>query len=129
MSAARLTFLAKGVIFSMGIWLVVPLMLMAATNELISLFISLELVNLSMYSLVGFLKNDRSTEAALKYLLLSGVASAVLLFGTIFILANPDYLNTTTSFFSRLFETLGEWLRDWVPTGPGNGQSPFVPAT
>jgi NADH-quinone oxidoreductase subunit N len=54
---------------------------MAATNELISLFISLELVNLSMYARVGFLKNDRSTEAALKYLLLSGVASAVLLFG------------------------------------------------
>jgi hypothetical protein len=44
--------------------------------------------------------------------------AAMLLFGTIFILANPDYLDTTTSLFSRLFETLGEWLRDWVPTGP-----------
>lgn len=57
------------------------MMLMAATTELISLFLALELVNLSLYALVGFLKDDRSTEASLKYLLLSSVASAVLLFG------------------------------------------------
>ncbi len=57
------------------------MMLMAATTELISLFISLELVNLSLYVLVGFLKDGKSTEASLKYLLLSSVASAVLLFG------------------------------------------------
>jgi len=57
------------------------MMLMASTTELISLFVSLELVNLSLYSLVGFLKDAKSTEASLKYLLLSAVASAVLLFG------------------------------------------------
>jgi NADH-quinone oxidoreductase subunit N len=57
------------------------MMLMAATTELISLFLSLELVNLSLYCLVGFLKDNKSTEASLKYLLLSSVASAVLLFG------------------------------------------------
>jgi NADH-quinone oxidoreductase subunit N len=57
------------------------MMLMASTTELISLFVSLELVNLSLYALVGFLKDERSSEASLKYLLLSAVASAVLLFG------------------------------------------------
>ncbi len=57
------------------------MMLMASTTELISLFVSLELVNLSLYVLVGFLKDGKSTEASLKYLLLSAVASAVLLFG------------------------------------------------
>jgi len=57
------------------------MMLMASTTELITLFISLELVNLSLYALVGFLKDGKSTEASLKYLLLSAVASAVLLFG------------------------------------------------
>ena len=55
------------------------MMLMASTTELISLFISLELVNLSLYALVGFLKDAKSTEASLKYLLLSAIASAVLL--------------------------------------------------
>jgi NADH-quinone oxidoreductase subunit N len=55
--------------------------LMASTTELISLFVSLELVNLSLYALVGFLKDEKSGEASLKYLLLSAVASAILLFG------------------------------------------------
>jgi len=57
------------------------MMLMASSTELITLFISLELVNLSLYALVGFLKDTKSTEASLKYLLLSAIASAVLLFG------------------------------------------------
>ncbi len=57
------------------------MMLMASTTDLISLFVSLELVNLSLYALVSFLKDARSTEASLKYLLLSAIASAVLLFG------------------------------------------------
>ncbi len=57
------------------------MMLMASATELISLFVSLELVNLSLYALVGFMKDSRSAEASLKYLLLSAIASAVLLFG------------------------------------------------
>jgi NADH-quinone oxidoreductase subunit N len=60
---------------------VLGMMLMAATGELISIFISLELVSISLYALVGFLKDSKSTEASLKYLLLGAVASAVLLFG------------------------------------------------
>ncbi|MFH1087844.1 MAG: NADH-quinone oxidoreductase subunit N, partial [Chloroflexota bacterium] len=49
--------------------------------ELISVYVSLELTSISLYALVGFLKDARSTEASLKYLLLGAVASAVLLFG------------------------------------------------
>ena len=57
------------------------MLLMAATAELISLYIALELASISLYALVGFLKDKKSTEAALKYLLLGAMASAVLLFG------------------------------------------------
>jgi NADH-quinone oxidoreductase subunit N len=57
------------------------MILMAATIDLISIFIALELTAISFYVLVGFLKDDRSTEASLKYILLGGVASAVLLYG------------------------------------------------
>ncbi len=57
------------------------MMLMAATTELISLFVALELTSISLYVLVGFLKDKKSTEASLKYLLLGAVASAVLLYG------------------------------------------------
>ena len=57
------------------------MMLMAASADLISLYISLELASISLYVLVGFLKDRKSTEAALKYLLLGAIASAVLLYG------------------------------------------------
>jgi NADH-quinone oxidoreductase subunit N len=57
------------------------MMLMAATTELISIYLALELTSISLYVLVGFLKDPKSTEASLKYLLLGAVASAVLLFG------------------------------------------------
>jgi NADH-quinone oxidoreductase subunit N len=57
------------------------MMLMAATADLISLYLSVELTSISLYVLVTFLKNKTSTEAALKYLLLGAVASAVMLYG------------------------------------------------
>ena len=57
------------------------MMLMAATTELISIYIALELTSICLYILVGFLKDPKSTEASLKYLLLGAVASAVLLYG------------------------------------------------
>ena len=57
------------------------MMLMAATMELISIYVALELTSISLYILVGFLKDKRSSEASLKYLLLGAVASAILLYG------------------------------------------------
>ncbi len=57
------------------------MMLMAATTDLISLYVSLELTSIPLYVLVGFLKDRKSTEASLKYLLLGAIASAVLLYG------------------------------------------------
>jgi NADH-quinone oxidoreductase subunit N len=57
------------------------MMLMAATADLISLYIALELTSVSLYILVAFLKDSKSTEASLKYLLLGALASAVLLYG------------------------------------------------
>ncbi len=57
------------------------MMLMAGAANLISLYISLELTSISLYALVGFLKDGKSTEASLKYLLLGAISSAVLLYG------------------------------------------------
>lgn len=56
--------------------------LLAATLDFVSLFISLELMSLSVYLLVGYRRADRrSNEAALKYFILGGAASALLLYG------------------------------------------------
>lgn len=59
----------------------VGMMLMASSRDLITIYISLELTSLSLYALVGFMKDAKSSEAGLKYLLLGSVASAVLLYG------------------------------------------------
>jgi len=57
------------------------MILMASATDLITIYISLELASVSLYVLVSLLKDKKSTEAALKYLLLGAIASAVLLYG------------------------------------------------
>ena len=55
--------------------------LMASSNDLIAIFVALELTSISQYILAGFLREPRSGEAGLKYLLLGAVSSATLLYG------------------------------------------------
>ncbi len=50
------------------------LMLMASTGELISIYVSLELASISLYALVAFLKDKKSSEAGLKYLILGAIS-------------------------------------------------------
>ncbi len=60
----------------------VGLMLLVGSEELLMIFIGLELTGLSLYVLTGFNKADRnSAEAALKYFLFGSTASAFTLFG------------------------------------------------
>jgi len=57
-------------------------MLVSGVQDLLTLFICLELVTITSYVLVAFKRGDvRSTEAGLKYLIVGAVSSAVLLFG------------------------------------------------
>ena len=58
------------------------MMFLAGTQDLLVLFISLELLSLSLYILTAFNKRSaQSWEAALKYYLFGGVSAAFLLFG------------------------------------------------
>ena len=59
----------------------VGMMLLAATRELISIYIALELSSLSLAALVAFLRDARSTEASIKFLILSALSSGVMLYG------------------------------------------------
>ncbi|MBI2836645.1 MAG: NADH-quinone oxidoreductase subunit N [Chloroflexi bacterium] len=72
---------AQGEYYALVILSALGMMLMASTTELISIYVSLELASLSLCALVCFLKDRKSSEAALKYILLNGVVSAILLFG------------------------------------------------
>jgi NADH-quinone oxidoreductase subunit N len=56
-------------------------MLTASATDIISILLSIELMAVSFYALVGFLKDSRGSESALKYILLGAVNAAVLLFG------------------------------------------------
>ncbi len=59
---------------------------MAAAKELLTAYISLELLSFSLYVLVSYAKRDpRSNEAGMKYMLLGAFASALLLYGISFI--------------------------------------------
>jgi len=56
--------------------------LMVAANDLIMIFIGLEISSIATYILAGYLRNDkRNNEAALKYFLLGSFATGFLLYG------------------------------------------------
>lgn len=64
------------------LWCTLGHMLLAATGELFTIFLALQLTSLPLIVLIGFAKRDpRSGEASLKYLLLVLVSTAVLLYG------------------------------------------------
>lgn len=54
---------------------------LATSLDLVTLFIGLELMAVCFYVLVGFARDRRSSEAAIKYLLLGAFSSAFLLYG------------------------------------------------
>ncbi len=58
------------------------MMIMASAIDLLSIYVGLELMALSTYVLTGFLRRDRrSNEAALKYVILGAVSTAIFLYG------------------------------------------------
>ena len=60
----------------------VSMMFLVSTQNLLLIFLSLELLSLSLYLLTAFDKHSaRSAEAALKYFLFGGISAAFLLFG------------------------------------------------
>lgn len=57
-------------------------MLMASSTHFLMIFMSLELLSICSYVLVGFLRRDRrSVEASLKYIIYGSVAAAVMAYG------------------------------------------------
>ncbi len=61
------------------------MLLLAASRDLILIFVALEMASITQYVLVAIRKDERSVEAGIKYLLLGAVASAVILYGMAFL--------------------------------------------
>jgi NADH-quinone oxidoreductase subunit N len=71
-----------GEYYALVLFATVGMMFIAGGYDLISLYISLELMALTFYVLVAFTKREkRSNEAAMKYFLLGAFSSGVLLYG------------------------------------------------
>src|SRR5438270_2123201 len=73
---------ADGEFYTLMLFSVTGMMLLASTGELISLYISLELTSFPLYVMAGLIReNERSAEAAVNYALLGAMSSAILLYG------------------------------------------------
>lgn len=72
---------SRGEFYGLILLATLGMMFMAATSEMISIYISLEVASISLYVLASFLRDNKSSEAGLKYLLLGAIASSVLLYG------------------------------------------------
>lgn len=113
-------------------------MLMATSRELISIFVGLEVLSISLYILSGFARTEpRSEESAMKYLLLGSFASAFLLYGIALIyggtgMFNANYgpaeVDAATAALQHVGTTRLDVLVNPLITNPAGLSSPIVVA-
>lgn len=72
----------RGAYYSLLLFTTMGLMLIANTTNLLMIYLSIEMVSLISYLLVGFLKKDKaSSEAGLKYFLFGAASTGIMLYG------------------------------------------------
>jgi len=74
--------LLKGEFFVLGLFALLGIMVLISANSLITLYLGVELLSLSLYALVAFNRDSGvAAEAAIKYFVLGSIASGALLYG------------------------------------------------
>jgi NADH-quinone oxidoreductase subunit N len=71
----------RGEFYPLALFATAGMALIAAANDLIVVFLALELLSLSLYVLTGITGRRRATEASMKYFLLGAFSSAFFLYG------------------------------------------------
>jgi NADH-quinone oxidoreductase subunit N len=76
----------KGEFYVLGLFSILGMMLMVSANNLLMLYLGLELLSLCLYALVAFSdskegSDGKASEAAMKYFVLGAIASGMLLYG------------------------------------------------
>ncbi|MFM8254687.1 MAG: NADH-quinone oxidoreductase subunit NuoN [Actinomycetota bacterium] len=96
-------------VFPLTLFAIGGALLFPAANDLITLFVALEVLSLPLYLMAGLSQRRRllSQEAALKYFLLGAFSSAFFLFGSAFLYG---YAGTTTF----------EGIKNQISVAPGN---------
>jgi NADH-quinone oxidoreductase subunit N len=88
--------------YALLLFATVGMMILASGLDLITLFLGIEVLSISLYILAGYRRDsDASNEAAMKYFLLGAFASAVLLYGIALV-----YGATGTTSLVRIAETV-----------------------
>src|SRR5436853_828661 len=95
---------AEGEFYVLMLFSVVGMMMMASSGELITIYISLELTSIPLYVMAGLVRDqEKSAEAAVKYVLLGAMSSAILLYGFALLYGltgTTDLVGIATSFKS-----------------------------
>jgi len=74
--------LFRGEFYVLGLFAMLGMMVLISAGSLLSLYLGLELLSLSLYAMVAFQRDSgRAAEAAMKYFVLGAIASGCLLYG------------------------------------------------
>ncbi len=74
--------LMKGEFYLLGLFGLLGIMIMTSANSMLTMYLGLETLSLSLYALVAFDRNSsKSAESAMKYFVLGAIASGSLLYG------------------------------------------------
>lgn len=86
----------SGEYYALVLFSIVGQCVMVSANELVMIFIGLEISSIASYILAGYLRDDaRNNEAALKYFLLGSFATAFLLYGVAWMYGATGSTNLT----------------------------------
>ena len=93
----------QGEYYSLILFSASGMMLLASATELITLYVALELTSLPSAGLVALKRSRNAAEAGIKFLLLSAISSAVLLYGMVLLygFTGSTYLNEIAAQISR----------------------------
>ena len=114
--------ITNGEYYTLALSGVLGMMIMVSSNTMLTLYLGLELLSLSLYAMVALKCTDeKSSEAAMKYFILGALASGALLYGISMIYGATGSLhfdviaaaltgeaqNTTTAVFGLAFVVVG----------------------
>lgn len=72
----------RGEFFTLIVFALLGMMVMVSAGDFVTLYLGLELMTITFYALTGYRRGDsESAEAGMKYVLLGGISSAIILYG------------------------------------------------
>jgi len=88
--------IARGEYYSLGLFGTAGMMIMVSATNLLTIYLGLELLALSLYAMVALYRsNSSASEAAMKYFVLGALASGMLLYGISMIYGATGTLHLT----------------------------------